>query len=78
MLLTLRLAGRAEALLIAAYGQGLKMKSDLSCISEQLESVPDEEQGVPFSSTFPYPALSEDGPSSKIQHWNHVMAPTQL
>ncbi|RVW22272.1 hypothetical protein CK203_110351 [Vitis vinifera] len=34
------LAGRAEALLIAAYGKGLKMKSDFPCISEQFESIP--------------------------------------
>ncbi|KAL6341846.1 hypothetical protein AAG906_038091 [Vitis piasezkii] len=32
--------GRAEALLIAAYGKGLKMKSDFPCISEQFESIP--------------------------------------
>lgn len=31
-----KFAGRAEALLIAAYGQGLK-KLNSSCISEELE-----------------------------------------
>ncbi|GMH07620.1 hypothetical protein Nepgr_009460 [Nepenthes gracilis] len=41
--------GRAEALLIAAYGKGLKMKANGSCIPQNLVTV--LSQGVGFSGT---------------------------